>query len=110
MRLFSTIVISSLLVGCEGTPARIGMMDADELTDVATVHLCDIYSFLHRHDAKIWLELERRNIFTAREWEAVEQYRIFIGMSEAAFRCSWPKPEFGDIDSAFVSKDGPWGG
>ena len=108
IRLLSTIVVG-LLVGCAESPIRIGMMDAEDLVQVATASLCFDYSTFHRHDAKIRPELERRIIFTSREWKAIEQHRIFIGMSESAFGCSWPPPDVFDLDSAFVSKEGPWG-
>ena len=88
---------------------RIGMMDPADLARVETLLLCNAYSRFDDHDAKIKPELQRREVFTPDEWEAIEQHRIFIGMSEMAFRCSWATPELLDIDSIYVSKEGPWG-
>lgn len=51
----------------------------------------------------------RRNVFSAKEWQAIDDRKIFIGMSERAWRCSWPGPGALDIDSARVAKEGPWG-
>ncbi len=108
MRILTAVLVVAL-AACAGSPVRIGMMDPEDLIEVPTSSLCYDYVTFNNHDAKIRPELERRNIFTPREWEAIDQRRIFIGMSELAFQCSWPAPFIFDTDSVYVSKEGPWG-
>ena len=88
------------------------MMDPDDLIDVPTSSLCFAYTWDDFNDEKIRPELERRNVFTPRELEAIDQRRIFIGMSELAFQCNWPGPHPIDPFDNRVrhfSKEGPWG-
>lgn len=88
---------------------RIGMMDDEDLMRVEIEKLCIAYAGFDKWDAKIRVELERRYVFSKREWQAIDDRKIFIGMSEQAFQCSWPGPDLLDLDSAYVEKEGPWG-
>ncbi len=109
MRLLSTVILV-LLTSCAGSPGPISKMDAEELAQVAIVYLCYSYSSSEKHDVKIRPELERRNIFTEREWAAIDQHKIFIGMSALAFQCSWGEPDiFESLLNLRRTKEGPWG-
>jgi len=63
----------------------------EERADLPTGVLCFHYASGDALDDKIRRELKRRNVFTAKEWNAVERHKIFIGMSKEAFHCSWPR-------------------
>ena len=101
-------IFLSLLAGCAGSPVRIGMMDAEKLVQVETMDLCWAYS-THQYMGKIRPELMRRGVFTEREWSAIGRKRIFIGMSELAFNCSWPTTNNWEFRNYYRSKKGPWG-
>lgn len=88
---------------------HIGMMDDEDLVRVEVEDLCLAYASFNKWDPKVKAELERRNIFSAKEWQAIDDRKIFIGMSERAFQCSWPGPSPMDLDSARVAKKGSWG-
>ena len=107
--MFRYLIFLGLLAGCAGSPLHIGMMDDEDLMRVEVEDLCLAYASFNKWDSKIKVELKRRNVFTAKEWQAIEDRKIFIGMSESAFRCSWPGPGVLDLDSARVAKGGPWG-
>src|SRR5262252_1394626 len=52
--------------------------------------LCQRYNVLH--PKSIRAELEKRGALTAEEWKAVDEERIFVGMSGTAVRCARGKP------------------
>ena len=85
------------------------MMDDEDLMRVEVEDLCLAYASFDKWDSKVKAELERRNVFSTKEWQAIDDRKIFIGMSETAFWCSWPGPSPMDLDSARVAKEGSWG-
>ena len=103
------LVVLGILAGCAGSPLRIGMMDDEDLMRTDIEDLCFAYAEFNKWDSKIKVELLRRGIFNAKEWQAIDHHKIFIGMSEQAFQCSWPDPDSYGFDSGSVTKEGPWG-
>lgn len=114
------IMLAALLTGCAGSPARISMMDAESLQDVGIGELCNAYAHSKQQNEKLEAEIKRRDTvlaaepsynpdrrpFTEREWRAIKDRKVFIGMSEAALMCSWGAPNHcGDINTS----TGSWG-
>ena len=103
------LIILGLLAGCAESPVRIGMMNDEDLASVEIGNLCFAFAGYSKWDPKIKVELQRRNVFNKKEWQAIDDHKIFIGMSEQALQCSWPVPDSLDLDSARLVKEGPWG-
>jgi hypothetical protein len=82
----STILLSTLLIAsCALSPERISTADS--------VDLCERYSNAFLTSPEIKAELIRRNAITDREWQAINEQTVFVGMSEAALACSWGIPD-----------------
>ena len=103
------MIILGVLAGCAGSPVRIAMMDDEDLSRVEAIDLCFAYARFDDSDSKIKAELLRRDVFSEQEWRAVDTHKIFIGMSELAFRCSWPFSPAMDLDSLRLEQKGTWG-
>jgi hypothetical protein len=86
MALIRYLIIFGFLAGCAGSPARIAMMDDEDLSRVETINLCGAYVKFDNWDSKFKAELLRRDVFSENEWRAIDAHKIFIGMSELAFR------------------------
>ena len=69
--------------------ARARMIASASKTDIVT--LCKQYR--SNRLAPLMNEIRARGVFTARESDAIEGRKVFIGMTEGALRCSW-----GDAD------------
>ncbi len=113
MRILTAVLVVAL-AACAGSPARIRSdirkMDPEDLIEIPTSSLCYDYTWGDFNDEKIRPELERRDLFGPREWEAIDQHKIFIGMSSLAFHCSWPPPEpIVELLDSIRTKEGPWG-
>jgi len=105
------LILLSLLAGCAGAPFRMADYSDDELAELHVIELCFHYASHDRFDEKIRRELDRRGSFTEKEWEAIDQHKVFVGMSRDAFRCSWPRHRsiLYDPQISYASKEGPWG-
>lgn len=111
-RLIMVVVACFVLSACAGSPARIAHMSQAELDQLTAVELCNAYA-INRGDnvrrALIARDAELRELaeqglpdpvtgtpprpaFTEREWEAIDQRQVFIGMSEVAMICAWGLP------------------
>ena len=105
------IIVLGLLSGCASAPVRMAGYSDDELAELHINQLCHHYAGHDGFDEKVKRELIRRGSFTEKEWNAIDQHKIFIGMSRDAFRCSWPKNLFWVYDPqiSYATKEGPWG-
>lgn len=103
-----------LLVGCAGSPVRIGMMSDEDLDRTSGAELCNAYAVNGHSSEKLKNALLRRDQelarmkannepdpatgqiprppFTDREWEAIDRGNIFVGMSEMGLICAWGWP------------------
>ena len=90
MKRLHLLLIPLFLISCAGSPTRISMMDQETLKTVDTLQLCAAYGC--NHSEKIKAELERRNIFTEREWSLINSKKISIGISISALYASWGPP------------------
>lgn len=81
------ILLALIVARCGLTP---GTMNPEQLRSQPTDVLCHAYS--NNKDAEVASELERRNLFTAREWQSINRGTIFLGMREPALGCSWGYP------------------
>ena len=107
------ICLALILSGCAGSPIAIFNMSPEELRSVDVKELCSAYAHpWAAKESKIRAELLSRDVeivkdpsvrggysvigtlpFTAREWQAIDARRIFVGMSENALICSWGLPD-----------------
>lgn len=109
---YATVLLSLVfLSGCAGSPFALVNSTPEELDQAHILNLCNAYSF-SRHP-NLEAALQRRNEmmidiqeagapkdiaieifppFTDREWEAIENRQIFIGMTGIALACSWGTP------------------
>lgn len=100
----NAIFFSILLAGCAGSPVSMSMMSAEQLALQDNIELCNAYH--HMRTEKIKAELESRNLFNEREWQAINQNAFYKGMSVAALVCSIGLPGvYGDINRS----SGDWG-
>lgn len=89
--MFRVVIISIvvlMMVGCANSPFQLSMMSPEELQQVETSILCKHYGH-DKGSVKTRAELVRRNIFTEKEWELIDNSRVQIGMSELALLGSW---------------------
>jgi hypothetical protein len=85
-----------LIQGCY-SPQVIARSGPDRLERLSTAALCHSMTTRDRNDAEIRAELARRELFTDEEMQAIDQSKIFVGMSRRAFECSWPLPWHGNF-------------
>lgn len=76
-KIIATLILSAFALG-----AHAGEKTSDQL--------CQRYNTMH--PKKIRAELEKRGALTAEEWKAVDEERIFVGMSATAVLCARGKP------------------
>ena len=97
------VLLPLLVLGCAGSPARVLLTKSDQLQAISIVDLCKTY-FL-KPTAKLKLELEKRNAFTAREWSFIDEQKIYIGMREVALVCAWGHPGlFGSVSESVADE------
>ena len=108
------MIMVGLLSGCvgiiaePGSPYHISIMSDEELQQAKAINLCFAYATQDHSDSKIEAELLRRGVFSEKEWRAIRAHKIFIGMSESAFRCSWYfNPIF--LTNVRSVREGSWG-
>ena len=85
-----------LIQGCY-SPQLVARSGPDRLERISNAALCHSMTTRDRNDAEIRAELARRALFTDKEMQAIEQSRIFVGMSRRAYECSWPLPWHGNV-------------
>lgn len=71
-------------VGCAGSPMAISIKSPEELKTVPDEQLCSAY-------AKLKTELIARDLFTDKEWQAIEQGSVYVGMSKNAMLAAIPR-------------------
>jgi hypothetical protein len=70
--------------GCAHIPAEdVAINDSDSL--------CNAYAI--SPNERIKLELDRRGGISEREWQSIQNQKVFVGMNETAVRCSWGTPQ-----------------
>ena len=109
------MIMLGLLSGCVGiiaateSPYHISIMSDEELQQAQATNLCPVYAAGSSSGSKIRAELLRRNIFSEKEWQAIDAHKIFTGMSELAFTCSWYFNEDFAWSNNLYEREGPWG-
>ena len=84
MKRLSILTWLILIAGCAGSPIAISMKSPEELKIVPDEQLCAAYGSIYKNK-KLKNELESRNLFTKKEWQAIEDHDVFVGMSKNAF-------------------------
>lgn len=82
--------------GCY-SPQIIARSDPSRLARISTGRLCHSLTTQERNDEDIRAELSRRAVFTDREMQAIDQSKIFVGMTMQAYECSWTLPWYGNF-------------
>lgn len=90
MMLAIAAIVIALSFGCAHSPLRLSMMSAEALKEEPTISLAKAYGYGKNKDIRA--ELERRKVFSKREWKAIDEEKIFRGMSTAALYASWGQP------------------
>jgi len=80
-------VVLMIFVGCAGSPLAISLMSAGELKNVSDQQLCAAYAY--SKSKKVKAELEARDLFDDREWRAIQQGNVFVGMSKNAMLAAY---------------------
>ena len=88
MRTVTILASMALLTAATSVQAR----DNDDLSQWSLENLCEKKD-KPRHAEAIFAEIEGRGIFTSVDLALVRSGKIEVGMSEAALRCSWGKPD-----------------
>jgi len=83
-------ILFSLQLSCAGSPYGVALMSESALKKQDTATLCISYAVTHTN--KIEKELQRRAVFTEREWSAIKDESVFRGMSDLAIYCSQGRP------------------
>jgi hypothetical protein len=83
-----SLILILFLAGCAGSPLAISMKTPEQLKSVPDYQLCDAYASVKSE--KIKTELLSRNLFTDKEWQAIEKHSIFVGMSKLALFATRP--------------------
>ena len=108
------MIMLGLLSGCVGiiaareSPYHISIMSDEELQQAKAGNLCFAYALQNHSDSKIEAELLRRDVLSEKEWQAIHAHKIFIGMSESAFTCSWYFSVIAWSNNLY-EREGPWG-
>jgi len=82
------ILILMLITGCAGSPIAISMKSPEELKIVPDGQLCAAYAY--SKSKKVKAELMDRNLFDDREWRAIRENDVFVGMSKNAMLAARP--------------------
>lgn len=82
MKKLSLLIWIMLIAGCAGSPLAISIKSASELKTVSNPQLCAAYAY--SKSKKVKAELLDRNLFDEREWRAIEDSDVFVGMSKNA--------------------------
>lgn len=90
IRCFAVVLTTFVLAGCAGSPIALSSASDEELRAQPVERLCVAYALMK--PVRVRAELDRRALFSAEEWRAIEGGRWWIGMSEAALICSQGKP------------------
>ena len=75
-------------VGCAESPMATLMMSPEELTSASDEQICDAYASFKAD--KLRAELRKRDLFTEKEWHAIEENDFYVGMSKKALIASRP--------------------
>lgn len=74
----------ALTASCAITPENMSTADSAQL--------CNTLADRPANREAIMDELARRHNFTNEEFASISERTVFVGMSEAALRCSWGRP------------------
>jgi len=102
MKHFITLILIIFFAGCAGSPMAISMKSPEQLKEVPDEQLCDAYASCKVE--KIRSELLSRNLFTDKEWQAIENSDIFVGMSKKALFAARPNLYLNGVSD--ISKHG----
>ncbi len=86
-------IVSIFLSGCAGSPASIMTASPGQLRSMETLDLINAWSVTGSENAR--MELNRRQVFSAQEWELIKRHQVAIGMSKAALYASQGFPNGG---------------
>ena len=99
----STVILTSLLalIGCapkhsprwleSQTPEVLAPYSDDQIARAYEAFAFDRY-FWGADQPKLRADLERRGVFTKEEWAAIDEHRVFPGMSSRAVMCALGPP------------------
>lgn len=96
------ILMFMFIAGCAGSPWAISLMPKEELRKVPDGQLCAAYAY--SKSKKLKAELVDRNLFDDREWRAIQNSDVFVGMSKNAMLAARP-----NLYLTGVSKIGDYG-
>jgi hypothetical protein len=93
-------VCALALAACANSPAALATMSPEKLAQQNSQVLCHALGVNNSKKAR--QELERRQIFTAEEWQLINSKTVGIGMSELALVCTLgtPIPGYGTINTS----------
>lgn len=75
-----------LIAGCAGSPLSLASMDPAQLATQSDASLAQAYGAVRNSGVRA--EIERRKLFTSREWSLIESNGVAVGMSELALLAS----------------------
>ncbi|WP_290890620.1 hypothetical protein [Arenimonas sp.] len=90
LRPLAALSFALTIAGCASSPLALSVAGKDALQAESADKLCFAYALMK--PAGVRAELERRQLFTAQEWQRIEKGYWWVGMSEAALLCSQGKP------------------
>ena len=113
-KLICYMIMLGILSGCTslwGKESYYGIpyLSDEEMQQAQATNLCWAYALGSSSRSKIRAELLRRNIFSEKEWQAIDANKIFVGMSELAFRCNWYFNSPLEFSHNLYAREGPWG-
>ena len=113
-KLICYMIMLGILSGCAALVGKesyygIPFLSDEEMQQAHATNLCPVYAAGSSSDSKIRAELLRRDVFSEKEWQAIDANKIFIGMSELAFRCSWYFNRDWEFRQHLYDREGPWG-
>lgn len=94
------VIVGAIILGasgCAGSVSQLSGADAGDLQRAELFDLCFTYVVWQRQHSGIREELQRREVFSTKEWKAIDAQRIFLGMSESALLCSWGRTYEDDL-------------
>ena len=89
MKILCCLVLFAL-VGCATEGYYLRKLSDDQLREVKTKTL--VLGYYDLADERVRAEIDRRGLFTEREWELVRERKISVGMSQVALYAAWGRP------------------
>lgn len=94
--LLLTIVAAMAVAGCHGSAIEVSGRSDEALRESKNDEVLNAYAASRRDGAgnsRLRTEIERRNWFTAEEWDRIDRKTFRLGDKEAVVWAAWGKPD-----------------